>query len=190
MHLDRGADNLRHPFHGVPPAALTKALSAGTGATAVLGLVLLLILERGPGFSSLAALVLSGTPEAAQEVLSGWSSADRIYVAFVAGFDFLFGVAWANTMALACIWASRQIASVRLASFGGPLAWLLWIAMALDVPENGAYFCMVLGSVAQPWPAIAALALYLRVLIFVAGVLYIVMGLTHGKWATGKRAAL
>jgi hypothetical protein len=154
-----------------------------------LGLVLLLVIERGPGFGSLAALVLSGTPEAAREVLSRWSPADRIYIAFVAGFDFLFGVVWTNTMALACVWASRQIASARLTSLGGPLAWLLWVAMVLDAPENGAYFRMVLGSVAQPWPAIAALALYPRILIFVAGVLYIAMGLTHGKRSSETRAA-
>lgn len=171
-----GTEYLRHPFDHIPSVALKMAIGVGAVATVGLGLMLLFIIENGPGFDLLAALVLSGTPAAAQEVLSQWSYTDRIYIAFVAGFDFLFGVVWTNTMALACIWVSRRAASARLASLGGLFAWLLWIAMVLDVPENGAYFLMVLGSVAQPWPAMAAIAVYPRIFIFIAGSLYLIVG--------------
>lgn len=170
---------MRHPFDRIPSAALKQAIGIGAVATVSLGLVLLFVVESGPGFDSLAALVLAGTSASAGEILSQWSYTDRICIAFVAGFDFLFGVVWTNTMALACIWVSRRVASVRLASFGGPLAWLLWVAMVLDVPENGAYFLMVLGSVAQPWPAMTVLAVYPRVFIFIASSLYIIFGLTR-----------
>lgn len=140
--------------------------------------MLLAVLERGPGLSALSALVLAGTPEEAREVLAAWSSDDRVRVSFVAGFDFLFGIVWANTMALACIWSARRLTAARLAGAGAALAWLLWFAVLLDIPENGAYVGMVLGSLQQPWPALAALAVYARIAISLAdGPLRLIRGL-------------
>jgi len=173
---------VRHPFDRTPPAALRKALAWGAGVSLVLGFVLLQVLERGPGLGQLAALVLAGTPEAARVILSGWTPADRLRVAFVAGFDLAFGVAWTNTLGLGCIWAARRFAPTRPASLGAPIAWLLWIAMLLDVPENGAYLRMVLGSVDRPWPAVALFAVYARTLIFFAGCGYVLAGLVRAGY--------
>lgn len=102
---------MHHPFDRIPSAALKQAIGIGAVATVGLGLVLLFVVESGPGF--------------------------------------------------------------------GSLAWLLWVAMVLDVPENGAYFLMVLGSVAQPWPAMTVLAVYPRIFVFIASSLYITVGSTR-----------
>lgn len=165
---------MHHPFETIPQHAVRHVVPIGIGVSSALGVILVLVLEAGPGLSGLAQLVMAGSVEGAKEVLSPWSATDRIYVAFIAGFDFLFGIVWANTMALTCIWAATKYRSSSVASLGAPLAWLLWVAMILDIPENGGYLIMMAGPVEAPWPMVSTLALYPRVVIFSAGVLYIV----------------
>ena len=167
---------LRHPYQALSDAALRRAVVAGAGISAVLGVGVLWAIEAGPGMEELAALVLAGTTERATAVLETWSARDRTLIGFVAGFDFLFGVAWTNAMALGCIWVARQPHASGPAWLGPLLAWSLWLAMLLDVPENLAYLAMVLGSVEAPWPATALLAVAGRIVIFVAAVAFLCVG--------------
>jgi hypothetical protein len=164
---------VRHPFERLSDDFVRRALLVGVPASCILGAVLLAVLGRGPGLGALTSLVVAGTPERAAEVVAGWTPADRIRVAFAGGFDLLFGVTWANTMALGSIWSARRVAHQMLAALAAPLAWLLWIAMALDVPENAGYVRMLLGPTYAPWPQVTAAAVVGRALICGAALLHI-----------------
>lgn len=180
---------MRHPFENIPATWSTPALVAGAVVTFGLGVVLLLVLKQGPGLGGLASLVSAGTSDRAAEVLAAWTDADRVRVGFIGGLDFLFGLAWTNTIALACIKSSRLTGRAGFVAMAALMAWLLWLALALDVPENLAYLNMALGHTQSPWPQMAVLALYPRVVTFVVAGLFVAVSLVVWRLKSDERSS-
>lgn len=159
---------LHHPFERLPPEELRRwfiTLLAGTLAT---GAIVLAALGPPEKLESVLALVTAGNVADAERVLVDWSAGDRIRLAFVGGFDFLFGLLWTSTFALACVWGSRVFRSPPLRRLGIALAWLAWFGYLLDFPENFAYVTLVHGSAVDPLPWLGAVAFQLRWLILFA----------------------
>lgn len=164
---------LRDPFSGVPAERLGRLALILAGAAALPAAVILAALEAGPGFDELTELVVAGSTDAAEEAMIGWSGDDRLRVAFVAGFDFAFGPVWTTALALACFWGARRSRRGSWRHAGIALGWLAWVALAFDVPENGAYLAMTMGNTGAPWPQMALAALIPRCVILAAGLLYL-----------------
>jgi hypothetical protein len=133
----------------------------------VVGVPLLANVEAGPGLRGLTALVLSGSPEAAARVLSTWTPMDRIHIAFANGLDYAWGFLYANSMALACVWAGRLSDARWWTTSASLLAWLSWLVAVLDVPENISYYQMVRGSNHSPYPELVVACVVIRTAIFV-----------------------
>jgi hypothetical protein len=157
-----------HPFERLPPGSLRRWALPLLVLDVAVGVPLLWNLEAGPGFLGLARLVFAGSPEAAARVLATWTAEDRIHVAFVNGLDYLWGFLYANSMALACVWAGRVGDGPRWRTAASLLAWLCWVVAALDVPENVAYYQMVRGANRSPYPELVASCVAVRSAIFAA----------------------
>jgi hypothetical protein len=164
---------ISHPFQRIPIGKLRFFLVPSSALTFVL--VAAVLAMPGPG--NLPSLVAAGTPARAQAILESWTELDRIHVAWKNGFDYFLMVAFSNTLALACVWASRQFAYQLLTGAGLLLAWLAWASILLDVPENVAYFSMIRGSLEQPWPALAAVCFSLKSAFQVLTSVYLLVAL-------------
>lgn len=176
-----------HPFQRVPPGKLRYLIVPLATLTAVLLGAMLLM----PGPGDLPALVGAGTPSRAQAILARWTELDRIQVAWKNGFDYFLMAAFSNLLGLASIWASRQSSSALFACIGATFAWLAWVSIVLDVPENVAYLAMVRGSVQQPWPALSAVCFYTKSFFQASTAVYLSLGLAHrlvGPPGAAKRA--
>jgi hypothetical protein len=77
--------------------------------------------------------------EEADRILHFWGTPGKVSAAFNIGFDYLFIFAYANTIALGCVWlaaALRRHKFTLLAAAGIFFAWLQWLAGILDCIEN------------------------------------------------------
>jgi hypothetical protein len=77
----------------------------------------------------------------ADRILHFWGTTGKMSAALNLGFDYLFIVAYANTLALGCVWVAcllRERGFRRLAAAGIFFAWLQWLAGILDCVENAA----------------------------------------------------
>jgi hypothetical protein len=187
--------NFTHPFERIGPGHIRRYAVPLFLLDVAVGVPLLANVEAGPGLRSLAALALAGSPAAAAAVLATWTSTDRIHIAFANGLDYLWGFLYANSMALACVWAGRLSDSRRWTTTASLLAWLSWVVAVLDVPENVSYYQMVRGVNRSPYPEMLASLVVTRTLIFVVFLAFLAValsrrvGLTSG-WSgpAGSRA--
>lgn len=77
----------------------------------------------------------------AERMIHYWGTTEKISAAFNLGLDYLFIFAYANTLALGCVWVAsglRQRQFRLLAALGIFIAWLQWLAGLLDCFENAA----------------------------------------------------
>ena len=154
-----------HPFEKVAPGRLRFYVAPISALCVVLFMVMDWLMDTGPTWESFSEFTASGSPERAAAILEEWSVRDRTHVAFVSGFDFLFGPLYANLLALASIWASRVFRRPAYVELGIAFAWIAWLVLLLDIPENLAYFNMARGLVDTPWPQISAACVKSRTVI-------------------------
>jgi hypothetical protein len=159
--------NVSHPFERILRGRIRYYAAPLLLLDVAVGAALLANVEAGPGLHGLTALVLSGSPDAAARVLSTWTPTDRIHIAFVNGLDYAWGFLYANSMALACVWAGRLGDSRWWTTSASLLAWLSWLVAVLDVPENISYYQMVRGSNHSPYPELLVSCVTIRTAIFV-----------------------
>jgi hypothetical protein len=87
--------------------------------------------------------------EEADRILHFWGTAGKISAAFNIGFDYLFIFAYANTIALGCVWLASGLRKYKfplLATAGIFFAWLQWLAGILDCIENAAMMKILFNS--------------------------------------------
>jgi hypothetical protein len=167
--------NLDHPFNLIPAGRLRWVFVPVLFVTLAAGTAILWALP-GRQSQTLFDLALAGSVPRAQEILSHWTEGDRIHIAFVNGLDYLFGFVLFNTIALACVWTARVSSARAWATCGFALAWLSWVSVVLDIPENFAYLRMVFGTVDDPWPQVLKVCAVFRSFVFTIGVAYIGLG--------------
>jgi hypothetical protein len=155
-----------HPFERIPRGRIRYYALPLVVLDVLVGAPLLANVEAGPGLRGLTALALSGSPESAATVLSTWTPTDRIHIAFANGLDYSWGFLYANTMALACVWAGRLSDSRWWTASASLLAWLSWLVAILDVPENISYYQMIRGLNRSPYPEVLASCVIIRTGIF------------------------
>jgi hypothetical protein len=84
-------------------------------------------------------LVTAASGTEAEQRVFGWSVEDRVRVAFLGRFDFLFGLFGLlsiSAFAVACALGSRVFRSGLLVELGLLLVWLALLAYLLDFTEN------------------------------------------------------
>ncbi len=71
---------------------------------------------------------------------------------------------------------------------GSFFAWLSWVVLLLDIPENVAYLNLVLGHVDQPWPLVSASCILVRTLLVLAVLAFIARGVME-RWSPALAGA-
>ena len=158
-----------HPYDRIPSGRLRRVFMPCIALTVAVGGALLLL---DPGGKGIVGLEVAGSVAAANEVIGSWDRRDVIHAAFGTGLDYLFILAYANSVALACIWGRRVFGHRWLIALGGLLAWAAWLGGLLDAVENVALLDMIRGPVSSPWPQVAAWCAYLKFVLVYAGVAY------------------
>lgn len=129
----------------------------------------------------------AGSVSRAGEILNSWGEAGRLHAAFSLGLDFLFIVAYATTIGLACVWAGEILNKRRwpLSGVGLLLAWGVCLAGVLDGIENVSLVVMLLVSVSSPWPQLAAACAAVKFLLVALALLYAAYG--GLAWVSGLK---
>jgi hypothetical protein len=169
-----------HPFSRIAEGKLRLFVVPIAGVSFVLLVVMLELVQRGPGWLPFGELVLSFTSSRAAEALSTWSVEDRVRIAFINGLDYLFGPLYANLLAFGSIWAGR-LRRDSTSCAGSSFAWLAWVVLLLDLPENVAYLNLVSGNSSQPWPLISGTCVLVRTALVIASLLFMARCLLQRK---------
>ncbi len=169
-----------HPFSRIAEGKLRILVVPIAGVSLVLLVAIVEVVQRGPGWLPFGDLVLSFTSSRAIEALSTWTVEDRVRIAFVNGLDYLFGPLYANLLALGCIWAGR-LRRDSTSRAGSAFAWVAWLVLLLDLPENVAYLNLVGGNCSQPWPLISGTCVLVRTALVIASLLFMARCLAQRK---------
>jgi hypothetical protein len=121
---------------------------------------------------------LAGSIEKAQSILDSWDIAAQLRAAFALGFDYVFMLAYATTIGLACVMAAAALRSRGwpLVGAGAALAWGLWLAAGLDAVENIALTVLLFGAVVSPWPQVAYWCALIKFALVFMGLVYAFYG--------------
>ena len=157
---------LQHPFERVPPGRLRRCFVPVLAGTLASGAAMLWLLGSEAVVMSLLELLTADSVPELEQIVAGMTPEERTRIAFLGGFDFLFGALWTTLIAIACVWGSRVFRHPGLKRLGVALAWLAWFAYLLDFPENGAYVSAVHGSAVEALRVAGATAFWLRMSIF------------------------
>jgi hypothetical protein len=171
---------MRHPFQDIPASKRKRVFVPLLVLTLVVmgvlnGLGGPLKTEAAP--QGIVSYEFAGNVSSAQEMLDSWKPQALAHAGFNLGFDFVFLLAYAAAIGLACAWVADVLQERRrLAALGLWLAWGQGLAALLDAVENTALLKMLLGSASSPWPQIAwSCALPKFALVFL-GLVYVVVG--------------
>ena len=123
---------------------------------------------------------LAGTVSQVSEILSSWDANARIQAGFSLGFDYLYMVFYSITIALACVWAGKDLGKRGPILFviGILLAWGQFLAAGIDAVENLALTKMLFGVVQVPWPEVARVCALVKFSLILLGIVYAFFGLT------------
>ncbi len=178
---------LQHPFERVPPGRLRHWFVPVLAGTLASGAGMLWLLDSEAVLVRLFELLTADSIAELERLVAGMTPEERVRIAFLGGFDFLFGALWTTLFAIACIWGSRVFRHPGLTRFGVALAWLAYL---LDFPENGAYVSAVHGSGVEALRAVGAPAFWVRVAIFALLDAYLTLAalvwLVRGGWQTRR----
>lgn len=114
-----------------------------------------------------------------RNIINSWDAKARTHAALSLGLDYLFLVAYAIFIALACLQVSRGLPNHfrRLAKTGSFLAGAQFLAAMSDALENFILIQLLLESSQANWPGLARWCAILKFAIIGAGWLYLASGL-------------
>jgi hypothetical protein len=151
---------MTHPFQKLSPKAARLAFIPLLVVTLAVMVILNLVsapLNTPAAPMGIISYELAGTVAKAQSILDSWDSSAQLHAAFALGFDYVFMLAYATTIGLACAMAAGVLRSRGwpLAGIAAGLAWGQGLAAGFDAVENIALTAMLFGGAASPWPQVA-----------------------------------
>lgn len=173
---------MQHPFRYLSPHRRKRYFWWSFAATIALMVILNMVgapLNTPQAPFGIISYELAGSPSQAQEILESWPAEAKLRAAFSLGLDYLFMLAYASAISLACVWAADALRhrGWPFAGLGGPLAWGQWIAALLDALENLALTVILFSSPVSPWPEIARWSAVIKFSLVFIGLIYAFLGL-------------
>jgi hypothetical protein len=155
--VDRAAPS--SPFERVasPRALLALALAAVACGVAMLPAMA----TMGDHGHSVIAFESAGSVGRSREILGDWGEAGRSAMRWQLAIDTPFLLAYGLLLAGSCaavLRRARERGQARLAAAAAAVAWFGAVAAAADFAQNVSLALVLGGHVAQPWPAISAVA--------------------------------
>lgn len=179
---------LRHPFERLSLHAV------GTAALALLAVwfVLTMLLAAAvpvAHLAQLAHLLRAADANAAAALVAAWSPDLRATAGFVLGFDFIYDLTHDNAVALLCIWAARRHGGRRVVVTARAVAWVVWLDVLLNVPENLAALHIVREAAPTRWFALVVSITSFRFVTLWAGFAFgaVTLAIVHGAKGSGVR---
>jgi hypothetical protein len=132
---------------------------------------------------------LARTLPRAQAILASWGPEARVAAAFGLGLDYLFLLAYASAIALACARLAARLRAPGPVRLGLALAWLQPAAAALDALENFGLARLLWGDAREGWAALAFACAVPKFAIVGAGLLYVVLAAAAlaARWSWSPR---
>jgi hypothetical protein len=134
-------------------------------------------LATGVAPAGIVSFEFAGNAARAESIMASWDGQARLYAALSLGLDYLYMVAYATAISLACIRvgkAWRRRAS-SVAWLGLLLAAGQWVAAVLDAVENVALLRLLFGYEAGVWPTVAWWCATVKFVLVGAGLLYVLL---------------
>ncbi len=174
---------LTHPLEAVPVARRARVFVALCACAIVVMAIMLAVGSklRGPAApQGIISFELAGTAARAQAMIAQWSQPDvRVWAGFSLGFDYLFMALYSTSIAAALVFLSSSWRRGRSAAL--VLAWLAWLAAALDAVENACLTRLLLVGVLEGWALAAAVAAWLKFALL-APALLLVLAALLARW--------
>lgn len=134
--------------------------------------------------SGIISFQFAGDLAHAQRMLSSWDPEAKIHAALSLGIDYLFLVAYALFISMACALLAKMLQSrlPLVAVTGFCLAWAQFVAAWLDAVENYALIRLLLGSQSEWYPALARVCAGIKFSLVGMGLVYMLVGLIIRRW--------
>lgn len=180
-------NTIQHPLAAIPNHKRKPVLIALLVITLGVFVALTVIgapLQTGAAPYGIVSFELAGDVTQARAMVNSWDVTARIRAGLSLGLDYLFMVAYAVTIGLACVWMadiSRRRGWRKMATLGVWLAWGQAPAAILDAVENLALIMALLGPIVSPWPEIALACAVPKFVLVFGGVLYALGGAIAGR---------
>jgi hypothetical protein len=170
---------MTHPLLNLSSSDRRLALFASSALT-LLGLIVLGVADPGRVVGKGPRVVgfqLAGSAARAQKIMSDWGERGRTVAAFNLGFDYLFIVGYSTLMTLLCLWASHRYRQPILLTAGVFIAWLQWLAGALDCTEDAFLLHMLFSGPSDAAAQIARVSSVSKFGLLLLGLLYVISSL-------------
>lgn len=119
---------------------------------------------------------LAGSPQRTHAILASWDQRAQLLAAFGLGLDYLFMLAYAVTLGIACRWSAEKLGR---AEWGRWIGSLVYLAALLDALENACLAIGLIGKPVSPYPEVAALSAGVKFAL-----IFLVLGwILLGAWA-------
>jgi hypothetical protein len=128
--------------------------------------------------SGILSFEFAGDLTSAQRMVETWGPSGRVQVGLSLGLDYLFLVGYSLSIALGCVLVAQSFdpRSRLLIISGVTLAWAQFGAALLDAFENYALIRLLLGTQQELWPVVAKWCAIPKLILVVAGIVYILIG--------------
>ena len=164
------------PMRWIPPAVRGRVFTVLATLTVIL-LGVQVVLDRALAPYGIVGLELAGTPERAGIILVAWGNQGTTVAALGLGLDYLFAIAYALTLAMACEALASSASGGILHRLGVWLAWGSLAAGAFDLVENTAIAVMLVEGRLAPWAAVATLCAVVKFTLVALALLYLLVGI-------------
>jgi len=146
-------------------------------------------LNTDPAPLGIVSFELAGNLACAQRIMASWGDMGKVSAGLNLGLDYLFLVAYAACISLACALTARGLARrIRsLSVVGLVLAWGQYGAALLDAAENYALIRVLLGSERKAWPVVARWCAIPKFLIVAAGMAFVLVGAAYCLGSAASR---
>ena len=175
---------MRLPFRTLPSKARRTLLILSALTTVVLWFALGSLdrpLRTPAAPNGIVSFELAGSLSRSNAILASWDTVARVSAGLSLGMDYLFLVAYSVLLALLVSAVAEKMLPIRgcVGFVGVPVAWLQFVAGALDALENFALIHLLLGSTRPFWPPLARTAALIKFALVGAGFAYVAIA---GIW--------
>ncbi len=170
---------MSHPFLNLTALQRKRLFWLFLALTLIATLALQVIdgaLQTAAAPQGIVSYELAGSAAEAGRILASLDANARLHAAFSLGFDYLYMLAYAVTLAMAALW----LAEVRpgfIHSLGALMAWGMGVAGLLDALENYFLWQMLTGGATETAAAGAHWAAVVKFALIILAILYIIFAL-------------
>ena len=170
---------MSHPFLNFSPNQRRRLFWVFFALMIVATLILQMIdgaLTTAAAPQNIVSYELAGTAAAAGAILASWDANAQLHAAFSLGFDYLYMLTYAVTLALAALWMA-EVSGKWMRNLGLVLAWAMGVAGLADALENYFLWQMLVGGVTDTAALAARWAALLKFTLIILAFLYVVVAL-------------